>query len=87
MYSHWCYNLYFLLLLFLQITFLNFKKTVEENEDDFWSSWCILIFAYVEASKEELTVINDTINLKEMLAFSEPNMTYHSFLESELKGN
>ena len=45
------------------------------------------MFAYVEASKEELTVINDTINLKEMLGFSEPNKTYHSFLESELKGN
>jgi len=87
MYSHWCYNLYFLLLLFLQITFLDFKKTVEEKGDDFWRSWCILMFAYVEASEEELTVINHTINLKEMLGFSEPNKTYHSFLESELKGN
>ena len=63
------------------------ETTVEENGDDFWRSWCILMFAYVEASKEELTVINDTINLKEMLGFSEPNKTYHSFLESELKGN
>ena len=87
MYSHWCYNLYFLLLLFLQITFLDFKKTVEEKGDDFWRSWCILMFAYVEASEEELTVINHTINLKEMLVFSEPINTYLSFLESELKGN
>ena len=87
MYSQWCCNLYFLLLLFLQITFLNFKKVVGENRGDFRRSWCILIFAYVEASKEELTVINDTINLKEMLGFSESKKTYHFFLESELKGN
>lgn len=66
MFSYWCYNLYFLLLLLLQITFLNFKKVVEEKGDDVRRSWCILMSAYVETSKEELTVINTTINLKEI---------------------
>lgn len=63
--SHQCCNLNFLLLLLLQITFLNFKKIVEENGDDFGRSWWLLMSAYVEAS-EELPVKNFMLDLKEI---------------------
>lgn len=66
MFFHCCWNLYFLLLFLLQITFLNSKKIVQENEDDFGRSWYILMSVYVEGSKEELTVTNATIKFTEI---------------------